>query len=455
MSTITTPPPHGPSSVLPAVGPALLEDLPGIAGRALHQGPAWLNGLRQSAMDRFREMGLPTLKDEEWRYTNVKPIRETAFRFGGEPGAVTRERLDEIATTLEGAIRVVFVDGVLSPELSDLDGAPEGLTVRAFEQAIEELEGLVRPVLEASVGAARDGFEALAGALMDTGVVVHARRNAKIDRPVLVTYFCTGGEAPLLSTPRTVVIAEEGAEVKVVEDHCGPAGAVYLTNCWTDIETGPNSRVEHYLLERESPEAFHVSTLRARHERDSEMTSHRLILGGRLVRNNVWPILAGENVTSTLNGLYVGSERQHLDNHMRVVHEAPHCGSRQYYRGLMADRSRGVFTGRIYVHQEAQKTDAIQSNDNLLLGEGASVTSKPQLEIYADDVRCTHGSTTGQMSEDALFYLRARGIREEDARLALLFAFAGENLDRFTIDELREKAYAEVEVRLRAALAAG
>jgi Fe-S cluster assembly protein SufD len=436
---------HG---ILPLTGPASITELVGRADEVFAGDPAWLRDLRADALKRFDACGLPRRTDEEWRYTSVKPIVETSYQIGGEAASLSAIDLDRAAVAVPDAFRLVFIDGILAPELSTSERPPAGVAVLPLDQAIERRPEVLEPVLMDSLAAARDGFELLSGGLMSSGALVHVGPNKRIERPIVITHVRTGQGAPRLVTPRVVVVAEAGAEVKVVEDYASIGAPEGLTNGFTDVVVGANARVEHFLLEREGEAAFHVSTLRARQHRDSYLASHRMILGGRIVRNNVVPILDGENGHSLLNGLFVGHGSQHIDNHMRVEHQLPNCESRQYYRGLLDDRAKGVFTGRIVVAEDAQKTDAIQSNDNILLGPMAQVWTKPQLEIYADDVRCTHGATTARIDEDAMFYLRARGLTPEQARLMLLFAFAGETLDRLTIPVVRERIRAEVAERL-------
>jgi Fe-S cluster assembly protein SufD len=236
---------------------------------------------------------------------------------------------------------------------------------------------------------------------------------------------------------RTLIVMEQGSRATVIEDFVSLGDEACFVNGVTEVSVGANADVTHCFLERENAATINVATLAARHQRDSRFTSHSILAGGGLVRNNVNPILEGENITSTLNGIYVGRGAQHLDNNMRVEHRAANCGSRQYYKGILADDSHGVFTGRIIVSKGAQKTDAVQSNQNLLLSRSAQAQTRPQLEIYADDVKCTHGATIGELDEDAFFYLRARGLSETDARSMLVYAFASESLERIEHAGLR------------------
>ncbi len=240
-----------------------------------------------------------------------------------------------------------------------------------------------------------------------------------------------------MTYPRNLIVAEDESQVAVVEDYVSLSGGIAFCNTATELIVGESAVVSHYMLEREHTDAFNVSTLRIQQARSANVSTHSILLGGGLVRNNVHPVLAGEGGECLINGLFIGAGRQHLDNYMLVEHTQPHCDSRQFYNGILDERAHGVFHGRIIVHKDAQKTDAKQTNRNLLLSDDAQIDTKPQLEIYADDVKCTHGATIGQMDENALFYLRSRGIDEQGARKLLLLAFANECLDRMKEDAVR------------------
>jgi len=333
----------------------------------------------------------------------------------------------------------VFVDGRFAPALSDVDALPKGLSVTPIVRGGEDADGeVLASILERSVADARDGFEALGVGLMTSGAVVHLSRGATIERPIVIVFRADDENASVLTSPSVIVIAEEGAQGQVIEDHQGASGAQGLTLGRTELRVARDAHVEHAVLERQGQSRAHVSTTRLIQQASSFARSHRVMLGGSIVRNNIHATIEGDHSESAFNGVFVPDHRQHHDTHIRIEHMAPDCHSRQFYRGMLADRARGVFSGRIYVKDIAQKTDAIQSNSNLLLSPTASVTSKPQLEIYADDVRCTHGATSGMIEADALFYLRARGVPEKTARLLLLHAFAGENLDRIANEQFRE-----------------
>ena len=296
---------------------------------------------------------------------------------------------------------------------------------------------------------------ALNTGLWEDGALVRTKRGAVIERPVHLLYITAGGAVPVMTHPRTLIVAEATSHVAVVEDYVSLGSGQAFSNSVTELVAGQDAVVSHYLVERENLDAYNISTLRLEQERGANVSSHSILLGGGLVRNNVHPVLNGEGAECLINGLFVGGGKQHLDNYMLVEHAQPNCSSRQFYNGILDERSRGVFHGRIVVHKDAQHTDAKQTNRNLLLSDDARIDTKPQLEIYADDVKCTHGATIGQIDEEALFYLRSRGISEAEARNLLLYAFAAECLDRMAegparkfIEKLIRERLGEIAARL-------
>jgi Fe-S cluster assembly protein SufD len=273
--------------------------------------------------------------------------------------------------------------------------------------------------------------------MIGEGVFIHVPAGVTVADPIHILNITSGGgDEPILTSPRNLVVLGDGAQATVVEDYVGMDDDAYFTNAVTEFVVGESAVAEHYLLERESPAAYNISTLRIHQRASSKFASHSVLLGGAIVRNNIVPVLDGEHCHSVLNGLYLTSGSQHMDNHMRVVHAKPHCDSRQFYKGVLDDDSTAVFSGRIIVAKDAQKTDAKQSNANLLLTDRCRANTHPQLEIYADDVKCTHGATIGQMNEDAIFYLRARGLTDTQARGMLIHAFAAESLERMTVQPI-------------------
>ncbi|HVH89239.1 MAG TPA: Fe-S cluster assembly protein SufD [Terriglobales bacterium] len=403
-----------------------------------HDQP-WLRNLRQEACARFCQVGFPTTHDEDWRFTNISVIAQTPFRLARD-GRVSNGDLLPGARFSGAACQLVFVNGRLAPELSSVSSLPKALEVNGLAKAIAANSPTVEAHLGRYANTQRDAFCALNTAFAEDGAFVHVRRGAVIEQPIYCLFVSTATEAPSMNHPRNLFVVEEESQVAVIEDYISlGSGGPALCNSITELVAKEGAVVSHYMIEREHKDAFNISTLRLEQGRNSNVASHSVLLGGGIVRNNVHPVLAGEGAECLINGLFVGEGRQHLDNYMLVEHASPHCSSRQFYNGILDDQSHGVFHGRIIVHKDAQKTDAKQTNRNLLLSDDAQIDTKPQLEIYADDVKCTHGATIGQIEENALFYLRSRGIDEASARKLLLLAFASECLERMKEDSVRSR----------------
>ena len=402
--------------------------------------PAWLRRLREDAFARFCEKGFPTTKDEDWRFTNVSAISQTSFRLSQDAQhRITAADLEQFHIPGAGC-RMVFVNGRFAPELSELGSLPQGIKAGSLAQELAKNPDALESHLArySRKEDERDPFCILNTAFIEDGAYVYVPRRKALQAPIHLLFVSAGGEQPIVAHPHNLIVAEDETEVSVVEDYVSIGTGKFFSNIVTELVAGDNAVVSHYLLEREDLEAFNVSTLRMQQGRSANVSSHSVLLGGALVRNNVHPVLAGEGGECLINGLFIGKERQHMDNYMLVEHASPHCGSRQFYNGILDNRAHGVFHGRIIVHKDAQKTDAKQTNRNLLLSDDAQIDTKPQLEIYADDVKCTHGATIGQIEENALFYMRSRGIDEISARRLLLFAFASECLERMKSDSVRE-----------------
>ncbi|HTV81972.1 MAG TPA: Fe-S cluster assembly protein SufD [Acidobacteriaceae bacterium] len=414
-----------------------LENFTEAEGTAPGRSLPWLRKLREDAFARFCEVGFPTTKDEDWRFTNVTAIARTQFRAAGASKVAKTEVAQRI---VEGvAAQLVFVNGRYAAELSQVKGLPKGVTVASLQEQTEKAPETLEKHLGQYADAQRDAFVALNTAFLVDGAYVHVARGVVVDAPIALLYLTTEEDRPAVTHPRNLIVAEAESQVAVVEDYVSVGGeSVTLSNAVTELVAGENAHVQHYLIEREHLKAFNVSTLRIQQGRSANVASHSVLLGGGLVRNNVHPVLAGEGGECLINGLFLGTGRQHLDNYMHVEHASPHCGSRQFYNGILDGQAHGVFHGRIVVHKAAQKTDAKQTNRNLLLSDDAQIDTKPQLEIYADDVKCTHGATIGQIEESALFYLRSRGLSEAEARKLLLMAFAEECVDRMHSSAARE-----------------
>lgn len=431
---------------------AWLADFDAFERERLKGRENWLTPARKAAIARFAELGFPTIRDEEWRFTNVAPLVKTRFaRPDARGDSRPNVTLDHLRPYLFGdgvAARLVFVNGRFTPELSRLGEIPKGLTVASIAEGMATHGKLLEADLARHVNLAHNAFAALNTAFITDGAFVRVARGAVIEHPIHALYVTTPGAGPTVQHPRNLFVAEESSQSQLVESYVCLGQGKYFNNAVTEIVAHGNAQVEHYRLQRESEQAFHISTLRTQQDRSSRVTSQSLSIGGGLVRNHIHAMLDGEGADATLNGLFITHNDQHVDHHLRVEHAKPHCTSWEFYKGLLDGKSRGVFTGRIFVHQIAQKTDAKQSNDNLLLSREAHVDTRPQLEIFADDVRCTHGATIGQVDEDAMYYLRTRGFPLEAARSLLVYAFAGECLGQIGIPPLRNQVQKVILERL-------
>ncbi len=426
-----------------------LSDFERLEPKRRRSDPSWLTPIRQAAIARFGEMGFPTLDDEEWRFTNVAPIARTRFALpDGERGDVTLRRLESFLYCDAECPRLVFVNGRYRPELSSPEAA--GVRLSSLADALRGDCGALQPHLAQYADFDDHAFAALNTAFVEDGAVVIIPKGKVIEQPIHLLFVAVPAGEPTVTYPRVLIRAEPNSQATVVESYVGLSEG-YLTNAVTEIVAADNAVIDHYKLQQEHESAYHVAMLRTHQDRGSTVTSHSIALGGGLVRNNIHAFLDGDGADATLNGLYLLAGTQHVDNHLRVEHAKPHCRSWEYYKGVLMDKSRGVFSGRIYVHPGAQKTDAKQTNMNLLLSDQAQIDTKPQLEIFADDVKCTHGATIGQIDRDALFYLRARGIREAAARDLLVYAFASESIEQVRIPSIR----AQLEKLLFARLASG
>jgi Fe-S cluster assembly protein SufD len=404
------------------------------------KGASWLVNLRRSAIAKFGELGFPTTREEDWKYTNVDPIAKLDFgsprRSGG--GTAAQDLLS--LSFADGAPnRLVFADGVYSAEQSSTAGLPSGVRVQSLAALLTKEPDLLAPWLGHFAAFSERSFVALNTALMEDGAVVFVPEGCRLEEPIHIVFVSTGADRPAVLHPRNLIVCAAGSEVKIIEGYAGLGGDVYFVNPVTEIAAAAGSVVDHYRVQREGERAFHVGAVAARLERAATLVSHSITLGGALVRNDVCAILGGEGAECILNGLYLTGDGQHIDNHTEIDHEQPRASSRELYKGILRGRARGVFNGRILVRKAAQKSDARQVNKNLLLSKDAAVDSKPQLEIHADDVKCSHGSTIGQLDRDALFYLRSRGLGAEDARSLLSYAFAAEILNRVRIAYLRAR----------------
>jgi len=410
-----------------------------IQEEAASRQPGWLGLLRSEAFDRFKAMGFPTLEDEDWKYTNVAPLARQSFRLanGSKAPGLTVDQLQRITFGEMECSYLVFLNGKFAPDLSRIRPLPDGVRVGSLALAIQAEPERVQSHLARHASYERQSFVALNTAFLQDGAFVHIPRRKVVEEPIHLLFVTDGNGTPAVSHPRNLIVAEEGSQIAVVESYVSLKESPYLTNAVTEVIAADGAVVDHCKLQRESEQATHVATLQSHLSRSARFASHSISLGGGLVRNDLNMVLDGEGIECILNGLYLTQGAQHIDNHTFIDHAKPHCASREFYKGVLSGRSHGVFNGKILVRKDAQKTDAKQTNKNLLLSEEALVDTKPQLEIYADDVRCTHGATIGQLDEDALFYLQSRGVGHEDARSLLIHAFASDLIGRIPVKPVR------------------
>jgi Fe-S cluster assembly protein SufD len=440
------------------------------AGRPQRE-PAVLAERRDAALARFLELGFPTTRDEEWRFTSVAPIADQAFAVSAPPAAGACP-VDLAPFRFHGvcAAELVFVDGHYVPSLSTRAALLGGARAGSLAAAIAGRAAEVEPHLARVAVFDRAPFVALNTAFFADGAFVHVPAHTVLEHPVHVLFVSTGtwgresflddtdknDSRPhlLMSHPRVLAVLGENSQASIVETYAGPEGTRYFTNPVTEIVLGENAVLDHYKLQRESPEAYHVGAIHVRTARSANCASHSVSIGGAIVRNDVVAVLGGEGGECTLNGLYLADRQRLVDNHTTIDHAMPHCDSREIYKGILADRARGVFNGKIIVRPDAQKTDAKQTNRALLLSENAQINSKPELEIFANDVKCTHGAAVGQLDDDAVFYLRSRGLGLAEARHMLIHAFLGDVLQRMPLAPVREGIERVVSGQLARALRA-
>lgn len=401
--------------------------------------PAWLLERRREAIARFERDGLPATADEDWRYTSLAPLVRLPFKpvLHLDPRDVDAAGLAHLGVPDFGGSRLVFVDGLLAPALSRVEPAT-GVTLAGLDDRLARDGVLIREHLGRVADPARhQPLLDLNTAFFRDGAYLHIApgRNAPL---VQLVFISSGAEEGLAASPRNLLLLERGAQAAVIEHYAGLGGRPAFTNTACEVIAEEGALLEHVKFQDEPADAFHLAALEARIARGATYLYHSLALGGRLSRTAIHTVFAGERVECVLNGLYLVGEGRLADHHMVVEHASPHCASHEYFNGVLSGTGRGVFHGRILVRPGAQKTDAKQTNKNLLLSDAAQADAKPQLEIYADDVKCTHGATVGQLNEQAIYYLRSRGIGREQARRMLVHAFAGEIIDRIRHTGIRE-----------------
>ncbi len=412
--------------------------------RVRPDGPVWLRKTRARALARFSDLGFPTTREEDWRFTSVAPIVQRPFRLApADPAGVAAADLAPALFGDEGVVRLVFVNGRYAAALSDVSGLPPGVEVGDLGAALASRPEAVEQHLTRLAGCAQ-AFTALNTAFLEGGALVVVPAGVVVEQAIHLLFVSAPGNGPTVSHPRVLVVAGENSQVRVVESYAGVGDGEYFTNAVTEVVAGPNAVVDHYKVQREQAGGFHVGSLHVALARSANVTSCAIALGAALSRNDIVAVLGGEGAECTLNGLYLVDGTRLVDTHTTIDHTQPHCDSHEVYKGILSGRGQGVFNGKIIVRPDAQKTDAKQTNRALLLSDEAQINTKPQLEIFADDVKCTHGAAVGQLDDDAIFYLRSRGLDLAQARTLLIQAFAGDILGRIRIEPLRERLEAEM-----------
>ena len=407
-----------------------------------------IHAIRRDAMHRLMELGFPTTRQEEWRFTNVSPIIKNTFHpiLRYELNGVTKG--DIRPYLVEGAVQMVFLDGQYSMELSDIHLLPAGAAAGSLKEMVKVQAESIQSYIHQMKMGEENAFTMLNTAFLWDGAFLSVRQGVILENPVQLLFIQTDHEQMYASQPRNLIVAGIDSQFKIVETYIGLGNNTYLTNSVTELILGENSIIEHEKIQVESINAYHIGTTYVQMNAASQYTSNAISLGGAIVRNNIIARLDAEGSECTLNGLSLGSGTQVIDNHTVIDHSKPHCSSHELYKSILDDGSKGVFNGKVFVRKDAQKTDAKQTNKTLLLSDDATMNTKPQLEIFADDVKCTHGATIGQLDDEQLFYLRSRGIDRDSARDILTSAFASDVIDRITIEPLRRQVHFMIHDRL-------
>ena len=414
-------------------------------------GPRWLQDLRDRGASRFATLGFPSVRDEDWRFTNVSPLAAIEFRQAAPVTDIAAE-LDALPYANVGW-RLVIVNGRFSAELSRLLDLPKGVRAGSLMAAATNHADVVQRYLGQLADFNTRAFAALNTALALDGAYLYIPDGTVLEQPIQILYVSAGGVEPEMIHARTLVVAGERSQSRIVETYAALRGTTYFTNAVSEVIAGEQAVVDHYKVQQEGLEAFHIASFYVNAQRGANFSSHSFSLGGRFVRNDANAILDGEGAEVTLNGLYLADGERLVDNHTEIDHAKAHCPSHEVYKGILGGKARAIFNGKIIVRPDAQKTNAKQTNRALLLSDDASINTKPQLEIFADDVKCTHGAAIGQLDEDAIFYLRARGLTYFEARDMLIHAFAGEILDHVKIEPLKLALEAELYAQLAKDLA--
>ena len=403
----------------------------------LVQAPAWVKERRERAAKHFAEVGFPTVRNEDWRFTNVAPIADAKFPLA--QGVFKQAPALINAVHVPGAVRLTICNGEFVPALSELSTLPKGVKITGLRDGARDNADGLEQHLAKTFEINSHPFAALNTSHLDDGVAIFVAKGAVIETPIHIVTLTGSDTGAVASHPRVLVVAGQNSQVRIAQTFIGSDGAAYFTNSVAEVVVGEGGIVDYYTDQRESESAFHVANLQAHVSARGVFSSHAFLTGARIMRHDIGVALKGEGADCTMNGVYLADGDRLMDTHSSLDHAMPHCTSHELYKGILAGKARAVFNGRIIVRIDAQKTDAKQTNRALLLSDEATINSNPQLEIFADDVKCTHGAAVGQLDEEAMFYLMARGLTRIEARDMMLHAFAGEVLDGLKIPALREQ----------------
>jgi len=424
---------------LPQSATSIIEDLEKFNQTLPGDQPDWLNQIRSNGLSVVNKTGLPSTKDEEWKYTNLSKLANNTYVIAQKSEL---ENLDQFNSIYEASdINVVFINGIFSTSLSNIDPLPQGVSIKTISDALKENEHDIKKHLTYYDYDQDTTFIALNNALLRDGLYIHIKKGAVTEKLIHIIHV-TKNSKEIFSAPRTLVSCEESSEVTILESHLSLSDDhVYWTNPLTDIFLNENATLHYTKAQKESTSAYHIGNTRVWQERNSNFDGFSFMTGGSIIRNNLDIVLNGEGANTTLNGLYSIFGKQHVDNHTSVDHRQPNCTSNQLYKGILNNASRAVFNGKIFVKPIAQKTNSYQLNKNLLIGKGCQIDTKPQLEIFADDVKCTHGATIGQLNEDEMFYLQTRCIDRKKAVKILSRGFVDDLINMIRNESIQHKLH--------------
>lgn len=406
--------------------------------KTLNGEPAEIRHLRDNAKEHFKTFGFPNRKMEDWKFFDSKPITTNDFNFVTEKQQIEKSVFKNFLIPKLKTNLIVLLNGEYSQENSKIISENKKLFIGSLKDGLKSMTETVEKHLSKYADYNSDGFTSLNTALSADGAFIYIPKEYKLNEPVMILNILDSRKSKVIGQPRNLIIAEANSDVHIIEEYYSVGENETFSNVVTEIYSGENANVQYYKIQNEEGNAYHVGTTQVFQERNSVFTSITLSWGGSVIRNNLNSYMNSEGIECNFKGLYFLTGKQHVDNHTLADHANPNCNSNELYKGILADESDGVFNGKIMVRHDAQKTNAYQMNKNILLSDNASINSKPQLEIYADDVKCSHGATTGQIDKEQLFYLKARGIGEKEGKKLLIFAFANEIIEDIEVPELKE-----------------